>query len=68
LDVKAIRSPSGDHAGWASSAGSDVSWIGSLPSNEMIQMSGLPEREEVIAILAPSGDHAGGPVAPKSVN
>jgi hypothetical protein len=49
--VKAIRLPSGDHAGPDSEAGPWVKLIRRLPSAFMTKMSALPPRTRVNAIL-----------------
>ena len=59
--MNAIRDPSGDHAGFQSSAGLFVRFTAPEPSAFITKTSQAPfaERSLVNAILAPFGDHAG---------
>ena len=57
--AKTIRSPSGDQAGWTSSALVEVSCRVPLPSASIAYRSNVPARLLANAIVLPSGDQAG---------
>jgi hypothetical protein len=59
FEVKAIRVPSGDHAGSESDAVLLVRFRWPVPDDLITNTSLFPVRFDVKAIRVPSGDHAG---------